>query len=176
MMKFKTVVIALGAMIFIAVAAIYLLLYFIPSDVVDAAYVNASDAFEKNAIDHGMVPDFLPKSATQILASRNIDLNWTITEFSYSEDFVEFLEKQKKFKLPSNISIPRLKGGTFDSSNIDSLTYVPCTGEFEDRGALIINMAQRRVIYIYPPFDKFSCSPMEKNEHRKKNMGRITIK
>src|SRR5436190_4305242 len=73
--------------------------------VVRERFSSYSEAMDKGALIHGMVPAFLPNSATEITAERNIDLDTLTVEFAFGSDFDSFLFRQKRdnHPLPTNI-------------------------------------------------------------------------
>jgi hypothetical protein len=135
------------------------------SDEVTEVYANASDAQENDALARGIVPDFLPESATQIISTHYIEARQVFVEFSYAEDFMDFLVTQKAIKTPPpGLTIPRPKGGTFDISRSDSLIYIQCANAKggNSKGSLIVNTVQKRALFIDPALDQCACSIYER--------------
>jgi hypothetical protein len=133
---------------------------FISSDNnITIVYADASEAQKKDALAHRMVPGFLPKSATQIIATGNLNTNHMRIEFSYSEDFTDFLERQKTSNVPKTMSIPKPKRSKIDMSDMDSLIYIRCTDAEQEnsKGSLIVNAKQKRALFIFPALDRCAC-------------------
>lgn len=135
-------------------AALLGFVYFIPSrDVVEEKYETYADAVNRNALEHGMIPDFLPKSASRIISIRNIDLNIYSCEFSYGDDFSDFLSSQitKRFTGKQIIRIP--EGSDIDLTHLESVIYVPRvnTPDEYSQGVLVINTSQHRALFYFEP-------------------------
>jgi hypothetical protein len=138
------------ALLFASLLAGAVLLWVGGNDTVEARYESYSEAALANAAAHGMVPDFLPRSASRIVAWRNLDLNIALTEFTYDPaDFDAFLRQ-----LPSTpndgapvAALPR--GSEFDTSNPGKLDRFVVTERDGCTAQLVVNREQRRALYVY---------------------------
>lgn len=121
---------------------------FMDGGVVKEKYSSYHDAMSKEAIAHGMVPDFLPISATEIVAERNIDLDSLEVEFVFGSDFDGFLSGQKKNSRP-------LPGRVFEDTSLSEvdigrLQFFSTSGSDQTCAShLVVDTQARRAVYIY---------------------------
>lgn len=121
-------------------------------DVVDARYDDHAAALRVQAFEHGMIPDFLPRSAVNIRSVRNIDLNETVVTFGFGADFDAFIAHQGASATPSDADIAAIRADLIDVSNRDALALVRCvaTADADSRGRLLIDRARRRAVFVSP--------------------------
>ena len=154
------ILIIFGFTIFLIVLA--KLFMHMTDSVIRERYASYSEAINRKAPIHGMVPDFLPRSATKIIAARDLDSDTLTVEFSFENDFDDFLSGQKK----NSMSLPMgILDGTFLSEvDIDRLQVISSPGSVQEcTSHLVIDMQARIAVYIYnlAPH-KAGC--LEKNE------------
>jgi hypothetical protein len=137
-----------GATALISIA-LFLKQFLLPNnDIIKQVFPSYSDANLANAFSHGMIPDFLPKSSTQISSERNIDLDTLVVSFNFGNDFNDFLSKQKKQGNPPPQSI--IEQTPFSDISADRLDYFFWGGINQMCAAhLIIDRANKRATYIY---------------------------
>jgi hypothetical protein len=142
--------------IFIVVIAIFLIgsafLYWLPSkDIVVEKYPTYSDAVRLEAFDHGMIPDFLPRSSKNIVSLRNLDVNSLEVAFDFAEgDFDKFLSQQKKGTEVEIRKIMKDVDETMETSDPSVLIVIPKveSADSDSQGILIVNTKQRHAIYF----------------------------
>jgi hypothetical protein len=77
------------------------------SDTVNNNYATLADARNDGLFDRGRLPDVLPKSAVDIRTSNNLDLNYSVGEFSFAPT--------DSLKLFERLSSGAPKSSPFDS-------------------------------------------------------------
>lgn len=154
-MRLRTILLYVGSGLIVGFVVLVVGILMQPArDVVEESFETYYQAVNKGALENGLIPDFLPKSATRIIARRNIDLNTTLVEFSYKEeDFAAFLAMQVTAALPdaSKVVTPHASEIGLNSNN--SITYIPKvnTPDEYSQGELIVNTTQQRALFSYDP-------------------------
>jgi hypothetical protein len=116
--------------------------------VIRERYSSYSVAVDNGAHVHGMVPDFLPRSATQIVAERDLDSDTLKVEFSFDGDFDSFLfaKSKKNMALPMDI----LDGTSLGKVDVDRLQVISSPGYAQECAShLVVDLKARRAVYIY---------------------------
>ena len=144
----KPLLISLALLVSVLLAG-GVLLWIGENDTVEAKYESYQDATSANAAAHGMVPEFLPKSASRIVAWRNIDQNVTLAEFTYDPaDFDAFLGQLPSAPREAPV-LPLPKGGELDMSNPGKLARFVVVGRDGCTAHLVVNRDQKRALYAY---------------------------
>lgn len=126
----------------------YFLQFFIGDGTVLEKYSSYSEAYEREALAHGMIPDFLPKSATRIISERDVESDTLIAEFTYGEDFDEFVMRSAT----KNMSIPMsvLDGTSLEEVSADLLRlHTSRERGRECTSHLVVNVEMRQAVYVY---------------------------
>lgn len=128
------------------------LLYLMPrKDMVVEQYTSYSNATQREAFSHGMIPDFLPESAKNIVSRRDLDLNTLEVIFDYSGDeFVKFLGRQKKSTGIETEELLKYVTDVIETSDPEVLIVIPkvASPDIDSQGALIVNTKQKRAVYF----------------------------
>jgi hypothetical protein len=131
--------------------SIFILAKFLASaggEVVQEKYLSHSEAISEGAFIQGMVPSFLPKSATKIIAERNVDLDTLTVDFVFESDFDAFLVGKKKTSLPLPTRV--LEKTSLSDIDINELQVFSNPGSDQVCAShLVIDMKMRRAVYIY---------------------------
>jgi hypothetical protein len=123
--------------------------------VVQARYANYAEASRADAISKGWIPDFLPKSATNILEWHNVETDRSRTEFSFdtmtdSEWVTRFfkpaMESQAKLL---NRELLQSRGATISLQG--TLRFFELSERKGEQGYLAINYEQGRAQYWTRP-------------------------
>lgn len=145
-MRKRTKILLLGFGGVSASACILAGLLAVSGNVIRERYSSYSDAANKDAEAHGMVPTFLPRSAIAIAAKRDLDADTLIAEFTYGDDFDINLSGLSK----SSTSLP---AEILEATSLDGIDGLEV---FSDVGAdgscashLVIDKRKRRAAYIY---------------------------
>ncbi|GAB3368226.1 hypothetical protein [Massilia agri] len=72
-------------------AAFWLLLLFLPSDVVKSRYATLQAARDDSLFEGGWLPDILPPSSQDIVTVHNLDLNEASGEFRFAPEHYPWL-------------------------------------------------------------------------------------
>lgn len=142
----RNMLIICGLAIFLVVIA--KLFMHMADSVVQERYASYSDAIDKDAHIHGMVPVFLPRSATQIIAERDLDSDTLKVEFVFKNDFDGFLSEQSKKSMILPIGI--LDRTSLSEVDIDRLQVISSPGSVQEcTSHLVVDMQARKAVYIY---------------------------
>lgn len=147
MLKPTKVVLIAAAAVAVIVFAVFVSLV-VSSNVIGERYSSYSDAVRNEAAAHGMVPDFLPWSATDIVAKRDLDADTLIVEFNYGNDFNASLLGLRKGRVSLPIEV--LEATSFGKGDVGTLEVFSndvAVGRCATH--LVVEGQRRRAAYIY---------------------------
>lgn len=121
-------------------------------DTVELEFESYDKTQKAGAIERGLIPKFLPLSATDIHAVANLDGGGVVVKFSFGGDFEEFLATQERLRgvTPKSLKFNASDGNNF--SDTRKFIYVRglALGDHPERGALLVNLEKRRAMYLHP--------------------------
>lgn len=147
-MRMRSGVLLIGLGGVVAIVCIVFVLLAITSNEVRERYSSYSDAVDRDAEAHGMVPPFLPNSAVGIVAERDLDADTLIVEFTYGDDFDVNSVGLKK----SSASLPdeTLESTSLGKVDVDRLEVFSNIGSDRTCAShLVVEEAKRKAAYIY---------------------------
>jgi hypothetical protein len=99
-------------------------------------------------IERGIVPGFLPNSASDIHVEANLDGGGVVVKFAFGADLDAFLAAQKQ--LPGvTPKPPGINGYDKNFSNARELLYLPAVSSDESAaGYLLVHPGIRRAMYV----------------------------
>lgn len=125
------------------------ILFVLPSDVVHKEFPTYDAAVAAGAFERGWLPTSLPRSATTISSTRNLDLNYEVVTFKYGPDFQQFIAAQEKAPARSAKSMGiRLRDDEF--TNPHELIYMPKVSFYAESppGSLLVNHVHGVALYF----------------------------
>jgi hypothetical protein len=138
----------IAVLIFSTVALLVLVLW-ATSSVVELEYANYEQAAAAGAIARQALPDHLPKSATDIHSTRDLDNGGEVVTFRYGPDFDLFIAAQETAapRTAKSLGI-RLWDDRF--TDLTKIIYLPKVAFYPEHraGSLLINRVDRVALYI----------------------------
>ena len=136
-----------------AIVAYLSLVAFSTHDTLEAEFRSRHEVATAGFIERGIVPGFLPMSASAIHVDANLDGGGVVVKFDYGPDFETFLAAQKQLPgiTPSSLGI---NGHDRNFSNASELIHIPKISWEQDQssaGYLLINSRKRRAMYVKAP-------------------------
>ena len=132
-----------------ALAAYLLLVAFSTFDTLDVKFRSYQEAATAGVIERGIVPRFLPLSASEIHVEANLDGGGVVVKFAFGPDFDTFLTKQKQSPgvTPKSLGI---NGYDKNFSSASELIYIPNISSTDESGAgyLLVHPKKRRAMYV----------------------------
>jgi len=121
------------------------------SSVIESYYMTYDEVLEAEAIGRGWIPEFLPKSAKNIVEKHNIENNWGVVEFSFSND-----DKQLILSVVNKVHLSKIE---VLKKRMPSVTELDISGKIDfymvqndfEKGYLAVNWVQLRAIYWFIP-------------------------
>lgn len=130
------------------VTLLVLALVISPSNIVELEFATYEQAVATGAFERQALPDHLPKSATDIHSTRDLDNGGEVVTFRYGSDFDQFIAAQV-------VAPPRTARSLgirlWDDKFTDpiELSYFPAVMLYrEHNGTLLINRLQRTALYF----------------------------
>ncbi|WP_305823683.1 hypothetical protein [Massilia brevitalea] len=150
MRRFLKISLICGAGVIVLLASLLLaLLIIVPSSVVENDFATYDAALKADAFALQRLPDLLPRSATNISSSRNLDLNDEVVTFHYGPDFDAFIAAQEQAPARTAESLGlRLRDDRF--MHPGELAYMPKVLLYKESrpGTLLVNRVDRVAVYF----------------------------
>ncbi|MCC2962351.1 hypothetical protein LK540_18145 [Massilia sp. IC2-278] len=131
------------------VAVLVLALLIIPSSIVEHRFNTYEQAAASGAFERQALPDHLPRSATDIHSTRDLDNGGEVVTFEYGSDFDRFIAAQVAAP-PRTARSLRLRLWDDHFTNPDELVYMPNVSLYKDSrpGTLLVNRVRRAAVYV----------------------------
>jgi len=119
--------------------------------VMESYYETYNDVLEDQAIERGWIPEFLPKSARNIVEEHNIETNFGFVEFSFSNGDRQIILPYFHNVTSSEIEDIKERMPSVKELDIDGKIDFYVTQNSFEKGFLVVNWYQKRAVYWYIP-------------------------